>query len=1091
MVRVLEQKVEKGERNTAQHNPTHLHNSITPSSRPFSSNLLVRAVGARNQERVDMLLRAEKSLKGKKLLSELDDEEDPAVDEEEEKRKSEAKNEKLLGSVDKFSVTSIDEVIQVNNILGAVADPLPKENQGAAVDALLMLSGAVDKEAPLTQQKDFMAGALGTAANLMKGVNRNANGANSTGSLATRDGTLRRRRRDTSIFSNSSDELDADDEEFIPSEDDKDANEKVEKMLDVVGASQGALLRSSIPGEEPSTIDAGDEVNMAVAPGFFDASELEGRIVEVGGAMYIFPSYCSIVRQDEDCLTNKTITIGVQMAKWKGQVHGYGGGRDQLSDDSATMQLSLVDSRSMPIPVNNSLQDFIMYIPRAKETVQEPELVGKAGSVRAVGVHGSLVVVGSNDPQISPKLGLSVHTVDVPAPRVGVTILVRPENDTGVEDWVLVWSASRLNNTPEFMENIVRLSNLTYHEGTYSVGLGKLNYTIPEPEEHPCFEDPPNNTVLESFAVDFDTNYYFSAFTSSCLFFNKDLLTWSSDGCKVIGANVSVTVCSCNHLTSFASGFFVAPNAIDFAYVFANAGFADNLTIYLTLIISLSLYLIGLVYARIMDKKDIEKVGATPLADNSPADRYLYNIMVHTGAFPSSGTESKVQFLLVGDWNETEVRTLNEGTERPLLTRGASDHFVMATDRPLGPLQYLRIWHDNAGKGKKASWYFAYMVVKDIQTGEEFQFINNQWLAVEEGDGQIDRLIPVAGEQQLRDYTHVFSKTVEKNMSDDHLWFSVFLKPARSRFTRVQRLSACMALLYLSMLANAMFYQQVPDSPGSGGLNLGPFSVSPEAMGVGFMSNLVVFPPSFLIVFFFRKSRPRKAKRSRLKEALARQNPGVYGATLEAGEGPRRGKFTSLSASRPASSLALTQPSHGVTAAPEEKRPEEEKDRRRGRKLTLPWWCVIVAWVLCVISIGTAVFFLWAYGIQFGNDKATKWLTALITSIFSSALFTQPIKIYLMAMLLSWILKRPIDEHEDYDDDEEEVDLGSDEKYLHRPPSAGKTMNDNVVQAHNANIPAACCAELSRSAPSVMSLLGYDSSEAKGIRLRKSVLTIT
>lgn len=69
---------------------------------------------------------------------------------------------------------------------------------------------------------------------------------------------------------------------------------------------------------------------------------------------------------------------------------------------------------------------------------------------------------------------------------------------------------------------------------------------------------------------------------------------------QVRGANTSITVCGCNHLTSFGSGFFVAPNTIDFSYVFANAGFTDNLTIYLTLIITLSLYFVGLVYARIM-----------------------------------------------------------------------------------------------------------------------------------------------------------------------------------------------------------------------------------------------------------------------------------------------------------------------------------------------------------------------------------------------------------------------------------------------------------------------------------------------------------
>ncbi|KAG7154293.1 Polycystic kidney disease protein 1-like 2-like 4, partial [Homarus americanus] len=943
---------------------------------------------------------------------------DQTKEPEQDENASLEKNKNMLGAVDKFSVTNMDEVIQVNNILGAVADPLPKENQGSAVDMLVTLSSAADKEAPLSQQKDFVAGALATTANLMKGVNKSVKKSNSTNS--TNEDTFKlmkmtRARRMKRMAVNESFEIYDEEEDveiapYEPSEDDQDANEKVGKMLDVVGASQGALLQSSVVGEEPAKIDAGDQVNMAV--GFFDAADLEGRVVEVGGAVYVFPGYCAITRQEASCLTNKSITIGVQMAKWKGQVHGYGGGRDQLSEDSATVQLSLVDSMSMPIPVNDSLEDFIMYIPRAQETVSEPTLI---------------------EPTVSPLMALSIHNIFVPAPRVGVTVLVRPENDSDVDEWVLAWSSSTLNGSLEFTENLVYFNNLTYHPdtgfyelfldseviddvtGMYSVGIGRYNVTIPEPQEHPCFEDPPNNTILLSYDTQFNSSYYFSTFTSSCLFFDKELLTWSSDGCKVIGANSTVTMCSCNHLTSFGSGFFIMPNTIDFSYVFANAGFTDNLTIYLVLIISIGLYLIGLIYARIMDKKDVEKVGATPLPDNNPDDHYLYNLMVHTGQLPSAGTKSKVQFLLVGDWDETDVRTLNEDDKRTLLTRGASDHFIMATERPLGPLHYLRIWHDNSGKAKEASWFFAYMVVRDVQTGEEFQFISNQWLAVEEGDGQVDRLVAVAGEQQLKDYSHVFGKTVQKNLADDHLWFSVFLRPPRSRFTRVQRLSSCMALLYLSMLVNAMFYQR--------------------ALGVGFISNLIVFPPSFCIVFFFRKSRPRKEKSSRLKAALSKQNPSVYGDVEASG-----GIKTHPSSSSSSSTSTRTTRKKLITPATvnTDKRSVDSHDTKlkRKKKLTLPWWCVIIAWVLCAISIAVAVFFLWAYGIQFGNEKATKWLTALISSIFSSVLFTQPVKIYLMAMLLSWILKKPLDEFEDYDDDEEEFELGSDEELLHSPPSS-------------------------------------------------------
>ncbi|XP_068225345.1 uncharacterized protein [Palaemon carinicauda] len=1069
---------------------------ILPTKESFDEymgrNELVKAAGARDQTRVDMLLKAENSLKGVELPTEGDDADGLGESESEDEleNKVKEKNQKMLGSLDSFTTTSMEEVIQVNSILNSVADPLPKDQQEGAVDTLVKLSRAKDREAPLSLQKDFMAGALSTTANLLNGVNKEVNSSRTMNSTTRSQEMVKRMRRSIMRASNASldyyddtEEEDQESEEFYePSEDDMNANEKVGKMLDVVGNSQSALLEAAVSGEEPAIIEAGDKVNVAVA--FFDASELKGKQVEIGGATYVFPSYCAIMREDENCLVNKSISVGVKMTKWKGQVHGYGGGRDQLSEDSSTLQLSLVDTNLNPIPVEDTLEDFIMYIPRAQETVSEPEII---------------------DPNVS-GLGLSVHNIYVPAPRVGVSVFMRPENDSDIDDWIVTWSSSRLNGTPEYMDDVMYLTSLPYHNdtgfyelfldsdvigkvtGMYSIGFGRYNYTVPEILEHPCFEDPPNNTVLLSFDTQFDTNYSLSTFVSSCLFFNNDLLTWSSDGCKVIGATATVTICSCNHLTSFGSGFFVTPNTIDFSYVFANAGFADNLTIYLVLIISLALYLIGLVYARIMDKRDVEKVGATPLPDNDPEDQYLYDVMVHTGHFPGAGTKSKVQFLLVGDWNETDVRTLNEDTKRPLLTRGASDHFILANDRPLGPLQYLRIWHDNSGKGKTASWYFAYMVVRDLQSGEEFQFICNTWLAVEEGDGLIDRLIPVAGDEQKRDRAHVFSKTVEKNLSDDHLWFSVVLRPARSRFTRVQRLSSCMALLYLSMLVNAMFYERVPDTPGAGGLNLGFFSVSPEAMGVGFISNLIVFPPSFIIVFFFRKARPRRPKASRLREALIKQNLSQGEDTKETQATPtKKGQFNKPPMDKQKTPLTqkpvnLEAESKIIPAAKSESGPQlkeskslEEKPSsvisqsshkqlltssssggkeensqevpyRRKKKLTLPWWCVIIAWVLCAISILVAVFFLWAYGIQFGNEKATKWLTALISSIFSSVLLTQPIKIYLTAMLLSYICKKPLNEHEDYDDDEEDFDVDSDEAYLHGPPTGHSSRRRAQIQ---------------------------------------------
>ena len=57
--------------------------------------------------------------------------------------------------------------------------------------------------------------------------------------------------------------------------------------------------------------------------------------------------------------------------------------------------------------------------------------------------------------------------------------------------------------------------------------------------------------------------------------------------------------------------------------------------------------------------------------------------------------------------------------------------------RPLGNLQYLKIWHDNSGKGSSASWYLTYIQVKDLQTKVISTFIADSWMAVEKGDGSV------------------------------------------------------------------------------------------------------------------------------------------------------------------------------------------------------------------------------------------------------------------------------------------------------------------------------------------------------------------
>jgi hypothetical protein len=68
------------------------------------------------------------------------------------------------------------------------------------------------------------------------------------------------------------------------------------------------------------------------------------------------------------------------------------------------------------------------------------------------------------------------------------------------------------------------------------------------------------------------------------------------------------TQCFSTHLTTFAGGFIVLPKPINWSYVFANADFMKNKTVYLTIITVSVLFIILLIYGRYKDKKDAQKV---------------------------------------------------------------------------------------------------------------------------------------------------------------------------------------------------------------------------------------------------------------------------------------------------------------------------------------------------------------------------------------------------------------------------------------------------------------------------------------------------
>lgn len=145
-------------------------------------------------------------------------------------------------------------------------------------------------------------------------------------------------------------------------------------------------------------------------------------------------------------------------------------------------------------------------------------------------------------------------------------------------------------------------------------------------------------------------------------------------------------------------------------------------------------------------------------------------------------------------------------------------------------MNFIRIMHDNSGKGSMASWYLKYVVVHDLQTKTKYYFYCDDWLAVEKGNGTIDRIIPVAGEKQRSEISLSIKNQTKNNFSDGHLWFSIFAKPVQSAFSRFERVTCCFVLMYISMLMNILYYGSAPES--SGGFRVGPFYLTFEQVNI-------------------------------------------------------------------------------------------------------------------------------------------------------------------------------------------------------------------------------------------------------------------
>jgi hypothetical protein len=130
----------------------------------------------------------------------------------------------------------------------------------------------------------------------------------------------------------------------------------------------------------------------------------------------------------------------------------------------------------------------------------------------------------------------------------------------------------------------------------------------------------------------------------------------------------------------------------------------------------------------------------------------------------------------------------------------------------------------------------------------------DDWLSETRGPCKTEVTLTVACHEELYQTTPslLLQNNLQRQIINDHIWVSVGAqKETVSAFTRMERLSACLSILFLTMIANAMWYQNSNQEEDSSAVTIGPISIGVRQLFTSIASSLIVVPPVLVITQLF------------------------------------------------------------------------------------------------------------------------------------------------------------------------------------------------------------------------------------------------
>ena len=227
-----------------------------------------------------------------------------------------------------------------------------------------------------------------------------------------------------------------------------------------------------------------------------------------------------------------------------------------------------------------------------------------------------------------------------------------------------------------------------------------------------------------------------------------------------------------------------------------------------------------------------------------------------------------------------------------------------------------------------------------------YRFHCGKWFSLTKGDGKLYKNVPALEDEHLKSFQTLIKDHTKLNLFEGHTWVSVFSRPNRSRFTRVQRLSTCLSVLFLAMVTSAMWYGTSTTDATDKGITIGPLRFTYQQLFISFMCSIIIVPPNLLIVNIFKRVRPRSSQ-IHVMDVLKRMQDGE----------------------------------------------DSEGKVKKKRPFLLPWWFVFVGYFLVFACVFVSGFFIVFYSLEWGTQKSTEWLLSIVLSFTETIFIVQPIKV--------------------------------------------------------------------------------------------------